>query len=239
MKIVSKFSDSYDYLQYIGEYTKDDIIYIRSKNNKQIGNNMVSLDNEIDIIHKILYGHFNNTQEYKFYPSYKNRNDFVYINLGLCIIGEKFFPYIHLKKIIVNGMGMPPSSINIYLYEWNKDYFIESINSLIAGNLSDHSMWKFSDTKQHLRTNYENLYLKIRKIIDNPIILTSTSKGISIDGSLKNKNIKSIIKNEDIFQEIEMYLNKLRNEEKNVIMSDIIKRDYAGFTPCSFKNCDK
>lgn len=241
MRILSKYTDCYDYVQYIGEYNNRDIVFDRNENQKQVNNKYVLMNDDIDKISSLYYKFLkhNGIDRSRIVLCYENN---VTISLGIIIIGEYFHPVLIIKSILNEHNTSKPTVTNMFVhYTLDLTSITTNINIIkqhIKNNKFNYYEYIADDLiKKHFKINYTDLYNNIRKFIKNPIILIEDYGNITIDHcNLKKYKINNLISNEQIFQEIEMYLGKLKSIEKDTEFSSEIKRDYAGFNEWSFKN---
>lgn len=230
MKIISKFKDYYDSETYnLGE----DVFYDRNMNLRYIENNIIKegteVKNCIEIFKKYLPRYYTPFKRYKT----KDIKQELYFNI--VFIGDKIVPYCTLY------FG------DYYNYIIGKN--IEYIN--IFNNDIDNTLHTdiIRRSKNHLNTNYFTLFNKIREITKEPIVsfssynnysnisnLIKMNNGVMLNPSLKELGFSKIIKPSEIIQELELFIKKYNNVEKDIKFSNELKILNAGFDSKSFRN---
>lgn len=251
MRIISKFEDFYDYLQYgHGE----SIVYERNMNLREQNKNdsYPKHDKVIDKLNLIFKEYFNT------FAIHGNRN--VYglqdkngvFSFDILIIGEKIIPYLRYfeNKIDFDNItrGANPKN-NVKIFNINDLKLLYQENNI-------QEEWKVYNKyfEEHLNGNYIDLYNKIRKLTNAPIITRSSiisedaykdtrdisywldmKRGVNLNPSLKRLGLSKYIDPYMIIQELELYLSKIQNPEQKVILDDKTLRDAKGFDNRSFK----
>lgn len=210
MKIQSKFSDYYDHV--VVDYTNN-VFYDR----------------------KIIY---NKDEIIKLNFNIKNSNIHSHLKTNLATyllcegflkIGTKVFPYIKVNTILSNG--------DIIKYYYDTETFLNFYKLVKEENLflyyRKKDLDKFFDQKIILNSNYP-----ITDFMEAKKNYYYTKHNVSLI-EMQFQNFETEFNSFQIYQEIEMFLNKV-NEEKTVIINDDkVLRNSKGFDNFSFKNKTK
>jgi len=221
MRIVSKFSDYYDGCTYM---CGEDIVYERIMNNrvhigKEHGYSDYKEDSKLKELEKV-YNKYNRGIARRYS-----------IDNSLVIIGEKVIPFLTV--------------------EYDEGYkFIYDINDLDSlfdeNNVSKHYKSKL---REHFKKSNYDLYREVRKISSDVIISFSLytdawdvpivnrmDSYVTINPKLKNLGTSKFLEPHQCIQEIELYLNKLNSQEQDVVFSNDVKIQSAGFDDKSFRH---
>lgn len=239
MKIVSKFQDYYDSYQFrYGE----DVYYERNMNLREFvkekrSNFMICKESNLviecnEIFHKFMKTNF-----------YTIENQ---VSFDICFIGEKIVPFITVFDTKYSYSAKKFDFFFNYEDLFNyleimkkKDNFLE--NFYIKNTLKK--------AEEHFNRNFIDLYNNIRSICKEPIISYSAYRNNSdineiikmnsktmLNPCLKELGFSKAIDPFIVIQELELFIKKLSNVEKEVEMSNEIKILNAGFDKHSFKH---
>ena len=233
MKIVSKFEDYYDVYQFqLGE----DVYYDRNMNlryvEKNEWNNFIVKDSELirecnDFFRKYLPNNY--------CMSYK-ADEQEALSYDICFVGEKIIPFI----TIYNSKYLPDATSFKFIHsieEWN--LYLESKQNYISSKL-------LSYVNEHFAKSHIDLYNAIRNITKVPIVSYSSyrnnksdyikmSESTMLNPCLKDLGFSKILEPNIVIQELELYINKINLQEKNIEFSNDLKITNAGFDKNSFK----
>lgn len=227
MKIISKFSDFYDSCSYM---CGEDIVYERNIDNIVfIKEEFSSKIYQRDLVVKDLNELYKNI--YSPYRKYRlTNNQFLYLTKSFLIIGEKLIPYVEIcrddsKKIV---------------------FTFEKLSSIM--DTQPINWWSKNNYQNYFEMNHNDFHKKVRKFSNAPIISFSDYEdewsvpepirmlsGCCLNPSLKKLGFSKILQASEVLQEIEMFINKLNTQEKEVNMSDKVKIHQAGFDKNSFR----
>lgn len=236
MKIISKFQDFYDSYQFnYGE----DVYYDRNMNLRKLNQiNGYDFIEDSPLIR-------NCTELFKKYLprdlsscDYKTKTNSNLITFNIVFIGEQIIPYITLFQD-GNFLNIK-DSINFYDIDSFESFYNES--KIFKG-------YTIKNVRNHFKQNYIDLYNKIRIITKEPIISFSNYRnedsnisryiqmtfGTMLNPSLKELGFSKILDSLFIIQELELFIKKYNNIEKNIEFSNELKINNAGFDKNSFK----
>lgn len=238
MKIISKFSDFYDSSQF---YCGENIVYERNMNLRTIektnfGSEIIKDSEQVNELYKLYKKRISKMGYNSNYNlDYKSNNRLI-IEHCLVIIGEKIIPYISLTN-----ENQKNENIKFFNYDDFKNYTdqIENILSFIS----------FAKYEGLFKENYIDFYKDIRNITNEPIISFDGYKDsydvpsiirmhtfATLNPNLKKLGLSKIIESNIVIQEIELFINKLNNIEKEIKFENKLKIQNAGFDEFSFKH---
>lgn len=223
MKIISNFSDYYDGCAF---YCAEDIVYNRQLDNgknvneyKYAGITYKKDEELIEKLNEIFKSYYSNIFLYndKLYNS-----SFLSYKKSIAYIGEKIIPFVI--------MDSRDENIEREIF-FNKEDVWESFNK----NVKSFSFYKrninnFFDLKTH-----KDCFNKIREISKDPIIIFANNNS-SVNCSLKDLGFSKVIEPYEVLQELELFINKINTQEKEVDFDNKIKIKNAGFDDKSFKS---
>lgn len=233
MKIQSKFQDYYDAYQYnLGE----DVFYNRNMNLRVLENEIIKEPSYLEECNDIFRKYLPNKSENTDWKSKRTHSELLF---NIVFIGDKIVPYCTIYY----------GKFSDYLIENNVEYqnifFLED-----AHNISEMSVYRrIRNFENHLSKDYTSLFNKIREITKEPIVSFSSynnysgvsdlirmKRGTTLNPSLKELGFSKIIEPHVIIQELELYIKKYNNVEKEVQFSNELKIQNAGFDKNSFRN---
>lgn len=231
MKIQSKFQDYYDSYQYnLGE----DVFYNRNINLRVLENNIIKEPDYLKSCNYIFKKYLPNRTED---INWKTNDIISEMYFNIIFIGDKIIPYctLYFGDYYHYIIGKNIKYINIF-----------DIEDVIKTSEMTH--YNIRMLKNHLSANYSTLFDKIREITTEPIIsfssynncsscsnLIKMNRGTTLNPSLKELGLNKIIEPHIIIQELELFIKKHRNIEKEVQFSNELKIQNAGFDKNSFR----
>lgn len=231
MKIQSKFQDYYDSRQYnLGE----DVFYNRNMNLRVLENGIVKEPKCISYCDTIFIKYLSSSHR-----DIKSKTHGILSELyfNIVFIGDKIIPYCTLY--FGNYKGYISGDQIEYKNIFSSDDIIDvqQIPSFFIRRCKD-----------HLNDNYSSLFMQIRKISKEPIIsfssynnysgvsdLVKMNRGTTLNPSLKELGLSKIVEPNIVIQELEMFIKKHSNIEKEVEFSNELKILNAGFDKNSFR----
>jgi hypothetical protein len=232
MRVISKIKDYYDYTCYT---PNDTIVYERNLNGykriiekKKVSFNKNKYSYKED---KYIYDKETLDNLNKVFRKYLKRNQ------SIIVIGDLVIPFIHKSE----GDFQNKKDFFFYSYE-EYELFIKDKKDKLNINLTE--IKYFMEQK-----DFSDILKEIRKISLSPVItycssysnLYSTANnavlrsGTNIDSILKEFKLQDYLPGNIVSQEISMFLNRLKCNEKNIEFSDKDKIKAAGFNKESFR----
>lgn len=139
------------------------------------------------------------------------------LNFALVIIGEKVIPLFEIMF-------------------WNagKGWIFEYHYKLDELSFGKYKQYQLKYCEEHLNSKHIDLYNKIRKLTNIPILYVTT-KSFILNPRLKDFNIQEHVQSHEVIQELELFLNKAK-QTIELKVDDKIKLQRNGFDKNSFKN---